>query len=454
MQEAVTRRFSLPHPLILLLGCVAIAAALTWIVPAGAYDRRDDAASGRSVVVAGTFHRVQQAPVGIFEALVAVPKGLIDAASVIFLVFMSGGAFTVVDRTGALRRLVDALARRLKDRGVLVIPVIGLAFAAGGVLMQMSEELVAFVPLLLLICTSLGIPPLMAVAVSMGTASIGAAFSSWDPFMVTIAQKVAQVPVGSGWQLRTVALAVAIGYWLWSITRYAARNAKPPAAAENIAELDLRLTARHMLVIVVVALTFLFFAIGAQQWGWDFDRLATLFLIMGLTSGLLGGLGLTGTADAMISGCRDMTYSAILIGVARAIFVVLDQGHVVDSLVHGIVTPLEGLPVIVAAVGMFTAHAIIHLPVPSSSGQAVLTMPILAPVSDLIGMPRQVAVLAYQLGIGNTDIVLPTNGGLLAMLAMSGIRFEDWFRWALPRFLVLVAICLATLGIAVAIGWH
>jgi uncharacterized ion transporter superfamily protein YfcC len=313
---------------------------------------------------------------------------------------------------------------------------------------------VAFVPLLLLICTSLGIPPLMAVAVSMGTASIGAAFSSWDPFMVTIAQKVAQVPVGSGWQLRTVALVVATGYWLWSITRYAARHATPPAATANTAELELRLTKRHLLVIGVVGLTFGFFAVGAQQWGWDFDRLATLFLIMGLASGLLGGLGLSGTADAMIAGCRDMTFSAILIGVARAIFVVLDQGHVVDSLVHGIVAPLEGLPVIVAAVGMFGAHSIIHLPVPSSSGQAVLTMPILAPVSDLIGMPRQVAVLAYQLGVGNTDLILPTNGGLLAMLAMSSVKFEDWFRWALPRFLIVVAICLATLGIAVATGWH
>ena len=262
-------------------------------MPAGAYDRRDDAVDRPGVVVAGHLSPAcERRRSGIFEALVAVPKGLIDAASVIFLVFLSGGAFTVVDRTGALRRLVDALARRLKDRGVLVIPVIGLAFAAGGALMQMSEELVAFAPLLLLICASLGVPPLMAVAVSMGTASIGAAFSPVDPFMVTIAQKVAQVPVGSGWQFRTVALAIAMGYWLWSITRYAAR-AREAAGRRGRASpsSEPRLTTRHLLVIVVVALTFLFFAIGAQQWGWDFDRLATLFLIMGLVSGSSGWPG-------------------------------------------------------------------------------------------------------------------------------------------------------------------
>ncbi len=450
----MTRRFAFPHPLILLLSCVAVAAALTWVVPAGAYDRRDDPATGRAVVVAGTYHRVDPAPVGPFQALVAVPRGLIDAASVIFLVFLSGGAFTVVDRTGALRRLVDVLARRLEGRGVLVIPVVGLAFVAGGALMQMSEELVAFAPLMLLICASLGLPPVMAVATSLGTATIAAAFSPVDPFMVAIAQKVAQVPVGSGWGFRTVILALAMAYWLWSITRYAACHANPPATVVTGDERDRALTPRHMLVIAVVGITFLFFGIGAQQWGWDFDKLATLFLIMGLVSGAIGGLGFSGTADALVAGARDMTFSAILIGVARGIFVVLDQGHIVDSLVHAIVTPLEGLPVTFAALGMFAAQALIHIPVPSTSGQAVLTMPILAPVSDLIGLSRQVTVLAYQLGNGTFDLLFPTNGPLLALLAVSGVRFDDWFKWALPRCLILAAFGCVAIVVAVAIGWH
>lgn len=450
----MSRRLGFPHPLILLLLCVAVAAILTWVVPAGQYDRVDDPATGRKVVVAGTYHEVDAAPVSVFEALVAVPKGLIDAASVIFLVFLSGGAFTVVDRTGALRRLVDSLARRLEGRGVLVIPVVGLAFAAGGALMQMQEELVAFAPLLLLICASMGLPPLVAAAMSLGTASIAAAFSPVDPFMVAIAQKVAQVPVGSGWQFRTITMVIAVAYWLWTLTRYAARHATTSTAAAAGSELDERLTGRHLLVIIVVGLTFVFFAVGAQQWGWDFDRLATLFLIMGLVAGIVGGLGVTGTADGMIAGMRDMTFSVVLIGVARAIFVVLDEGRIVDSLVHAIVTPLEGLPVTLAALGMFFAQALIHIPVPSTSGQAVLTMPILAPVSDLIGLSRQVTVLAYQLGNGTFDLLLPTNGPLLALLAMTGVRFDEWFKWALPRCLILAAFGCVCVVVAIAIGWH
>ena len=293
----------------------------------------------------------------------------------------------------------------------------------------------------------------MAVAVSIGTAAIAAAFSPVDPFMVAIAQKVAGVPVGSGWEFRTVILGIAMMYWLWSITRYAARHSKPPAVVAGSDERDLLLTGNSSSSLVV-AVTFLFFGIGAQQWGWDFDKLATLFLIMGLVSGVVGRLGITGTADAMVAGARDMTFSALLVGVARGIYVVLDEGHIVDSLVHAIVTPLEGLPVTLAALGMFFAQALIHIPVPSTSGQAVLTMPILAPVSDLIGLSRQITVLAYQLGNGTFDLLFPTNGPLLALLAISGVRFDEWFKWALPRCLILAAFGCMAIIVAVAIGWH
>ena len=172
-------------------------------------------------------------------------------------------------------------------------------------------------------------------------------------------------------------------------------------------------------------------AIGAQQWGWDFDKLATLFLIMGLVSGIIGGLGVSGTADALVAGARDMTFSALIVGLARGIFVVLDEGHIVDSLVHALVTPLEGLPVTLAALGMFFAQALIHIPVPSTSGQAVLTMPILAPgvrphravtTGDRARLPARQRHLRPP---------LPDQRPLLALLAISGVRFDEWFKWAL-----------------------
>lgn len=441
-----------PHPLVLLFAAIALAAALTWVIPPGAYERRQDDVTGREVAVAGTYHSVEPAPVGVVDALTAVPRGLISGASIIFLVFLAGGGFTAVERTGALRRLVERSAVRLAGRGVLVIPVVAVAFALAGALMQMSEELVAFAPLLALICLAFGLPPLTAVAMSYGAAHIGAMFSPVNPFMVAIAQKAAGVPVGSGWPLRTAMLVVGVGGWLWTLTRFAAANRSEAPAEVTLATSD-RLTLRHMLVLAVVAATFVLFVIGAQQWGWDFDRLAMLFLVMGLASGLVGGLGLTRTCEALVDGARDMVYSALLIGVARGIYVVMDQGRIVDAVVHAAVQPLEGLPRAVAALGMFAAHAVIHLPVPSTSGQAVLTMPIMAPISDLLGLPRQVAVLAYQLGAGSLDLLMPTNGPLLAMLAVLGVRFDHWFRWALPRVVVLTLFAMACLVGALALGW-
>ena len=181
------RRLAFPHPLTLLTCCVLLAAVLTHVLPAGRYDRRDDPATGRTVVVAGTYHAVPAAPVSAFETLVAIPKGLVDAASVVFLVFLVGGAFTVVDQTGALRQAVGALARRLDGHELLVIPVVSLFFAAGGALENMQEEIIALVPVLLLLCRRMGFSSLTAVAVSLGSAGVGAAFSPIDPFQVGIA---------------------------------------------------------------------------------------------------------------------------------------------------------------------------------------------------------------------------------------------------------------------------
>lgn len=203
------RRF--PHPLVLLVIFTFIAAIASWIIPAGEFQRRDDEVTGRSVVVAGTYHEVEPAPVNGFKALVAIPKGAADAASVIFFVFLIGGAFAVVEKTGALTAAVNWLVVKLENREALVIPIVSLAFAAAGALEHMSEELLAFVPVLLLLTRRLGYTPLVAVAMSLGAAAIGAAFSPIDPFMVGIAQKVAGLPLLSGGVFRLVFLAIAMG---------------------------------------------------------------------------------------------------------------------------------------------------------------------------------------------------------------------------------------------------
>jgi uncharacterized ion transporter superfamily protein YfcC len=190
-EEAARRRY-FPHPLTLLTGFVLIAAALGYLLSPGEYDRREDPVTGRTVVVSGTYHEVEPDPVGLFEAFVAIPRGMADAAEIIFLVFLIGGAFTVVDRTGALRSGVGWLARRLDRREAMVIPAVSLLFATGGALENMQEEIIALVPVLLVLTRRFGFTPMVAVSMSAGAAFVGSAFSPINPFQVGIAQKLAE----------------------------------------------------------------------------------------------------------------------------------------------------------------------------------------------------------------------------------------------------------------------
>jgi uncharacterized ion transporter superfamily protein YfcC len=433
-----------------MVACVAVAAALSWVLPAGQYQRRDDPATGRSVVVAGTFHTVGSNPVGPFAAVVAIPKGLEDAADVVFFVFLIGGAFAVVDRTGALAYGVTWLVRRLADRAALVIPVTCFAFALGGALDNMHEEIIALIPALLVLTRRLGYDAVTAAAMSVGAAAVGAAFSPINPFQVEIAQKLAQLPLLSGWSYRLVFLALALAIWIGGTMRYAARTRGTPSSDAAVAHAGAG--SREGTVLALVLLTFAVFVYGVTRFGWGFDQMAALFFVMGAAAGLIGRLGIGGTAEAFIEGFRSMTFAALLIGFARAIYVVLQQGRIVDTIVHGLVTPLAGLPVGLSAIGMMAVHTAIHVPVPSVSGQAVLTLPILVPLTDLLGLSRQTTVLAYQYGAGLCDLITPTSGVLMANLAAAGVRYEKWFRFLLPLYAALFLLGMLAIGGATVIG--
>jgi uncharacterized ion transporter superfamily protein YfcC len=441
-----------PHPLALLAGCIALAAALTWVLPAGTYERHRDDATGRDVVVAGTYHRVPATPVTPFQAVVAIPKGMAEAAQVIFFVLLVGGAFVVVDRTGALARATTALASSLEGRAALVIPIVSLCFAAGGALENMQEEIIPLIPVLLILMARLGYDPMVAVASSVGAAGVGSAFSPINPFQVGIAQKLAQLPLLSGWQFRVVVLVLALTIWILATMRYAGRTrtAGGGMQTDSVVRQDEKLSGRDAAILGLVLLTFAVFVYGIMKLGWDFDHLAALFFVMGCVAGLVGGLRVNGTAAAFADGFAAMAYAGALIGFARAIFVVLNQGQIIDTIVNGIFTPLGHLPVAVSALGMMLAHAGLHFPVPSVSGQAVLTMPVLVPLSDLIGLQRQVTVLSYQYGAGLSELLTPTNGALMAVLAAAGVPYSKWLRFA--GLMTLALLALGAVAILIAIG--
>jgi uncharacterized ion transporter superfamily protein YfcC len=437
------------NPFVLLIAFILFAAALTWVLPAGRYERRLDAATGRNVVVAGSYRAVAPAPVGPFQAVTAIHKGMVNGASLLFLVFIAGGALGIVDRTGALRHGVEWLAYRLQTRERLVIPLSCLAFAAAGVVEGFWEETIALVPVLLLLVRRVGFDAVTAVAMSMGAAGVGAAFSPMNPFGVGIAQKMAELPLLSGWPFRMAVLIPAVAIWTWGTMRHAARTRTTPEAHDGDTRPEM--SWGHGFALLAFVAVFPVFAVGVVAFGWDLEQMAAAFFLMGVIVGLSAGLGIHGTSEAFFDGCRSMVFAALVLGVARGVFVVLDDGRILDTIVDMLVRPLMGLPATAFAGGVSVVQSLLAMPVPSSSGRVVLTMPILVPLSDLLGLSRQVLVMATQYWSGMVNQVLPTDGALLAVLALAGVPFPHWLRFAVPLSVALMVLGLAAIAVAVAL---
>ena len=429
-------RFHLPHPFILLLAAVGVAAALTWIIPAGEYQRRTDAGTGRTVVIAGTYAPVPAAPVGPLAALLAVPRGVIAGADVIVTILFVGGTFALLDATGALARLVGGLIGATRRPRIIVL-VVSLAFATLGALENMQEEIVALVPVLVLLSRGLGFGNVTAVAMSAGAAAVGAAFGPTNPFQTGIALRFAELPPLTIPGLRFSLLAAAVATWIaWTLamaSRDDVRHPQPVATREPA-------TARDVVLLALVLSPFVPYVYGVLRLDWGFNELSALFLVAGFVVGLVAGRDLTSTTAGFLKGMEGMLAAALFVGVARAISVVLTDGRVIDTIVYSLAIPLARFPGTVASLMMVPMHALLHVPVPSVSGQAVLTMPIMAPLSDLLGVSRDAAVIAFQTGGGLADLVVPTNGALLAVLLSAQIQYGRWLRFAVPGALLVAGV--------------
>jgi uncharacterized ion transporter superfamily protein YfcC len=428
-------RLRLPHPLVLLLGGVALAALLTWIIPPGEYARVLDAATGRQLAVAGSYRAVEAAPVGPFGALLAVPRGLGAGVEVIVSILLVGGAWVVVDRLGVLGRAVGTIAGR--GEGRLSLVVLALFFVTMGALGNMQDEIIPMVPALLVLGRRVGVDALTMVALSAGSAMIGSAFGPSNPYQAGIALTIAQLPLLEGAALRLAMLAVGTLLWLWWTLRHAARH---PVPREVAADTGTAMSGRDMLILACAVVPMLAYVVGVLRLGWGFNELSAVFFVGAMLAGAFGRLGLQGTVTTYIEGMQLMLPASLLVGVARSISVVLEDGRVIDTILHGLATPLATLPPSVAALLMIPVHALVHIPVPSVSGQAALTMPIFAPLADLLGLTRNAAVLAYQTGAGLAELWIPTNGVLLAILLAAGVSYAKWLRFVIGAYALLLAV--------------
>ena len=438
----------------MLVAGVAIAAGLTWILPAGDYARREDPATHRSLVVAGTYHAVPRSPVGPFAAVVALPRGFIAGADVIAVVLFVGGAWVVIERLGVLGRLIASLVTAFRRRGLFAIPVVALFFGTMGALENMQEEIIPLIPVLLLLGAGVGIDAVGVVAMSVGAAVIGAAFGPTNPFQAGIALKLAQLPPTSFGLLRLVMLVVALALWVAWTTRHAIRHRSevpPPIPVDDAAAVP-GMSRKDIALFVVAVAPMAFYVYGSMAFGWGFNELSAGFFAGAFIAGLWGGLGLEGTTAAYLDGMQSLLPAAMLIGVARSISLVLADGHVIDTILQGLTGPLGHATPATTAYLMVPVQGLIHVIVPSASGQAVLTMPVFVPLSDLLGISRQVTVLAYQMGCGLCEMLTPTNGAMMAVLLAARVPFGRWMRFALPGAGIALIVGIAGMAAAMAMS--
>lgn len=465
---------------LLIFGIIALAAVLTWIVPAGAYEKASIEVPGvgaREVVVPGSFQPLPDAePQGPAAVLLAPIRGIVAAADIIAFVLLVGGAFAVLQRTGAvdagLRRLVAA-ARDSRRLEALIIPGFMVLFSIGGAIFGMAEETIPFVLIFVPLARSLGYDAVVGVAIPFVGSQAGFAAAFLNPFTIGVAQGIADVPLFSGIALRAVVWMIVTGVAVAFVVRYARRVKADPSrsvlagreeeeegaavGSPSPAQTGLAgagpLSTRHAAVLVTFAAGIGLLVFGVLRWGWYIEEIAALFVGVGIGVGVVGGLRPSAVSRGFMQGARDLVATAIIIGLARGILVVLEDGQVIDTLLHAMASVVGDLGAVGSAWSMFAVQTGLNFFVPSGSGQAALTMPIMAPLADLVGVSRQIAVLAYQLGDGFTNLIIPTNAVLIGAITLGGVPWERWARWMLPLQGVFVVIGLAALAVAVAIGY-
>ncbi|MFZ1940094.1 MAG: hypothetical protein WBA18_01905 [Terracidiphilus sp.] len=445
-------------PLLLIGSIILVGAALTWIVPAGRFERVKDPHTGRTLVVPGSYRTVPRNPVGPWGAVMSIPQGMIEAAEVVFFVLLTGAAITVVESTGAIGNFLYLVMRRLGHRPLLVLAIASLLFLIGGASDNMYEEILAFIPVLCLLMRRMGLDPVMAVGVSVGTASVAAIFSPCNSFTLGISQPVAELPLFSAFAFRSVFFVLALTIWGAYLAWYAMRNRQPVPPEVDINEDEApgvaagKWSTRDLWVLVILNAGMALVVLGGIFLHWGLREFSAVFVVMGVLAGLLGGLGWRGTSRQFAEGLSRMALAASLVGFARAISVVLANGLILDTIANVLFSPLKHLPVAMSAVTMFISESVLAFPMPSDSGRALMSLPILVPLADLLGLSRQMAVLAYQYSSLVASLITPTTGALLAMLVIAKVSYGKWLRFMALPFVLLSALAAIALVVGVKLG--
>jgi uncharacterized ion transporter superfamily protein YfcC len=448
----------------LLFFVIIFAALLTHVIPAGEITRME--VNGRTVVDPTSFKRIASTPASFFDVFRDVPYGLSAAGMMVLCSLLIGGGIAVVQETGALNIGIAKMIKKVGAQGGdWILAILFIIFALMGAFLGFIEGSIPFIPLAISIAVSLGYDSIVGVGVAMLGALTGFSGGPTNPFSVGVAHAVAELPMFSGTGLRICLTLALCAVTLHHILRYGKKTKQDPTRSymTDIDTSDLKFDAgafeksdfrmSHALILAFFLSCLVLFVYGALNWRWSFGELGALYLLIGVFSGIFGRFGINKTAEIFVSGASKMAAGGLIIGVARGIQWMLDSGHIIDTIIYYLSTPLANLPAIVAPLAIFLIVGLINFLIPSGSAKAMAMMPIIIPMGDIIGTTRQTAILAYQLGDGVFNIICPTLGVLLFALAFGKVPFDRWVKFTLPLVMKLVVIGVVFLVIAVQIHY-
>jgi uncharacterized ion transporter superfamily protein YfcC len=466
-------RLRLPNTFVLLFAILALIALATWFVPGGKYETH--LVAGKQLVDPASFHYIASAPQGLVALMKAPIKGFVEAALIIGFVLMVGGAFAVVQATNAIDTAIHSVARAHAHSPLVratLIPVFVTLFSLGGATFGMNEEVIPFVLIFVPLALALGYDTVVGVSIPFLGSQVGFGAAFLNPFNVGIAQGIAGVPLFSGIGYRLVVWAagtmVTIAFLMW----YAARVKRNPALSptfvldqarrlERPASVSLdpmnkpmgeHMSGRHAAVLAIFALALGGMVIGVVKFDWFVEEIAALFLSMAIVVGLVGRLGTDNWVAAFMQGVKDLAPTALVIAIARATMIIARDAHVIDTMLHALMPLVQSSHPVFAAQKMYLIQSVINFFIHSGTGQAALTMPIMVPLADLVGVTRQTAILAFQLGELSTPMI-PTSGITVGVLALARVPWLTWAKWMIPLQLIYLVLALALLVPPCLMGW-
>lgn len=467
MKEKIKKKKELKalNPMLFLVAIMLIVTVASYIVPVGSYDRI--VVEGQEMVDPESYHSVEKSPITPFNLLVSVTLGMQRGSAIIFFLLIIGAMFAILEGTGAINAGMTNVVRAMKGKEFLMIPVCMIVFGMGSAFCANFEEFLAFVPLVLACCLTMGFDSLTAVGIIFCAAASGYGGAITNAFTTGIAQSIAGLPMFSGMGLRIAVFVTLLSVSIIYVTWHALRVKKNPQlsstydvdrltaknVALNVTE-SVPLTTRQKIVLVVFIGGIAFTVYGIIKKGYYIDELAGIFLAIGIIGGLIGGLRPGEICEHFEKGCVNMLFPCIMVGLANSVIILLEQSNMMDAIIHLLSSALNGLSPMLTAFGMFVVTDLFNVLIPSGSGKAAIVMPIMVPLADMMDITRQTSVLAFQLGDAFTNVMAPTGGEILAALAMcGGVSFKKWMKYLLPLFICWCVVAFIFLAIAVYTGY-